>query len=277
MTTFSIESRYERLILSKPLDLRYQVHHTEEYPYCNIGIVKTPYILGTGVLISSNLVLTSAHIIYHTTIPSQIQFIPGSNGRKAPFGSFIVKNYYMPKSFKINDKQPNKHDWAILSIDFLKENQKESHKELFQKESHKELFQKEFRPLKMKELMEKYPISLIGYPGDKNGDMYETCGEIYEGFHDHFSYKLDTTTGQSGSALMVRIEGVCYLVGIHQSSDMLVERKDGKVVKQFTNKNWGIRITKEIKEEIKRFGRGEIFKGIGVMYEEKIKNGLEGK
>lgn len=235
MSNFNIESHYEGLIYDKPYDMRYRVHHPTEWPYCNIGIVKTPYIQGTGILISSNIVMTCAHLIYHTPIPSKIQFLQPKSPTK--FTSYTINNYFIPKSFKIDDIQPNKNDWALLYINNNVE-----------------------KPIKIKILEEsqlKYPICLVGYPGDKNGELFEICGEIFEGFEQHYSYKLDTTTGQSGSPLFIRIEGLVYLVGLHQSSDILIEKSKGNVLNQYTDKNWGIRITKEIKKMIKYFDKSE--------------------
>jgi len=235
MLSLEHEFRLERLILEKPVDMRYKVHYLKEWPYSNIGIIKTPYIVGTGILISSNIVITCAHIIYHTTIPSKIQFFSPLNPSKLDF--FKAKNYFIPRNFKIDDPQPNPNDWALIYLE-------------------KDPSLEKMKPLKMKIFDDeriKYPISLIGYPGDKRGDMYETCGEIYECFKDHFSYKLDTTTGQSGSPLLARIEGNIYLIGIHQSSDLFIEKKNGVVMNQFTNKNWGVRINQEIQRKIKNF------------------------
>lgn len=238
MQTFTRELRMERLILEKPSDLRYKVHYTNEWPYSIIGIVKTPYIYGTGVIISENLILTCAHIIYHTTIPSKIQFILPSNNKNSQFNDLQIKNFYIPRKFNIDAEQPNKYDWALLYFENNNINkQKVNSLPISLLENNKS----------------KYSITLIGYPGDKKREMYETSGEIYELCPNFLSYKLDTTTGQSGSPLLIRIEGVLSLIGIHQSSDLLIEKIDNIKVREYTNKNWGIRLTNNILKKIKSF------------------------
>ena len=271
MSSFHHEFRLERLILEKPEDMRYKVHYLNEWPYSHIGIIKTPYIVGTGTLISPNIIMTCAHIIYHTTIPSKIQFFCPlkSNDSDFKMGVFKAKNYFIPQNFKIDDPQPNPNDWAFLYLE---------------NDSKLEKFSRKIKPMQLKVLDDdraKYPISLVGYPGDKKGQMYETCGEIHECFKHHFSYKLDTTTGQSGSPLLARIEGEVFLIGIHQSSDLFIERKNGFVVNQYTNKNWGVRINDEIKRQALMFERKEqqILNNNIQKYmfkEEKIQRGSEG-
>ena len=270
MTSFHHEFRLERLILEKPEDMRYKVHYLNEWPYSHIGIIKTPYIVGTGTLISPNIIMTCAHIIYHTTIPSKIQFFcPLKTQDSDSMGVFKATNYFIPKNFKIDDPQPNPNDWALLYIE---------------KDPKLEKLLRKIKPIQLKVLDDdraKYPISLVGYPGDKKGQMFEACGEIHECFKSHFSYKLDTTTGQSGSPLLARIEGEIFLIGIHQSSDLFIEKNNGFVVNQYTNKNWGIRINDEMKKQIQGFEKKQeqsecnriekyLFK------EEKIQRGNEG-
>lgn len=89
-------------------------------------------------------------------------------------------------------------------------------------------------------------LRLIGYPGNKYGDMYESSGPPFELFEKVISYKINTSTGQSGSPLIMKINEKETIIGIHQSSDMLIKEFNGKKLEEYTIKNWGTRISSEI-------------------------------
>ena len=169
---------------------------------------------GTGVLIASDIVLTAAHNIYDYTKPARakypsIKFIPGANGKEAPFGEIDVEEVYAPETY-IHHK-----DSALCSEDYAL---------LFLKVAVG--IETGFFGLHIasEELLKSRQISVVGYPGDKLADkegMLEQWGEktIVDSFdhkNEHISYHVNASLGQSGSGVIYEDDkGDFYVIGVH--------------------------------------------------------------
>jgi hypothetical protein len=98
-------------------------------------------------------------------------------------------------------------------------------------------------------------FKLIGYPGAKSGQLYESSGPPFEILEKVLSYKINTSTGQSGSPLIMKINDEEIIIGLHQSSDIVIKEYNGKKLEEYTNKNWGTRITPEIIKTFEKITR----------------------
>lgn len=105
-------------------------------------------------------------------------------------------------------------------------------------------------------------FKLIGYPGNKNGEMYESSGPPFELFEKVISYKINTSTGQSGSPLIMTINEKETIIGLHQSSDIVIKEYNGRKLEEYTNKNWGTRINSEIIDLFEKISNKFIDKNI---------------
>ena len=198
-------------------DIRYLIHHTNEYPHCLIGNIEFSIgegIVGggTGTLVSSDLVLTSAHIVYDKKTGSEVSlkgftFSPGQSGNLLPFGSVNVIGFFYPPAYK-TDGYPSKNDWALLKLD------REVGLTIQSATQQKGWF--ELKHFSDDNDMRR-PIETAGYPGEKSNQMYGCKGGIVSLISDGLiGHNMDTTKGQSGSCIWREIQGNRYLLAIHQ-------------------------------------------------------------
>ena len=76
-------------------------------------------------------------------------------------------------------------------------------------------------------------IEICGYPGDKNlYTMWHSYGKYQQARQNFITYKVPTSTGQSGSPIIKREDGKEFIIGVHLGS------------KEKSTKNIGIRLTK---------------------------------
>lgn len=219
---------------SEDIDMRFQINKPDEWPYCLFGFIEANGCEGSGVLVGPNLVLTAAHVIYDNKTNKEepldsIYFFPGRNGEQKPFGKVGVKGIVYPTKYQNQAYFPHDQDWAflILEKDIGNEIAKKKKSGWFQ-----------LNALDEKEL-KNHPISITGYPGEKNRTLFEIKGKIHEIQKDVIGYKLDTSSGQSGGGVWTEIEGEKYLIGVHQGYNELT--------------NWATRWTVERRQIYQRF------------------------
>ncbi|CAK9253791.1 unnamed protein product [Sphagnum jensenii] len=221
-------------------ELRTRFEDTSSFPYSVHGIVKVnflcgSYSTGTGILIGPDLVLTAAHNIYGCRCPNKegehidckreeypiIQFIPGINEDRWPFGSYKIVKSYVPDEFLKTMKQ---EDYALLVLDGVPGS-----------------FAGYFGlHVADKELLKGKELNVIGYPGcvkdekkeaknkyeqlSSNGkhQLWGMKGRYYafengEDGEFRINYEILTSPGQSGSGVFYEIAGAneYYVIGVH--------------------------------------------------------------
>ena len=93
----------------------------KEKKYKNIGALELNNLKlgkghGSGVLISRNLVLTSAHNVFNrgSREINEIKFYPGQCGELVEAHAYEVEDYFFPGAFTA--KNSNFNDYALLKL-----------------------------------------------------------------------------------------------------------------------------------------------------------------
>lgn len=92
-----------------------QVNNTEEFPYATMGLLGSGC---TGTLVAEHFVLTAAMCIYdqkNKKFYDDLDFYPGINGDKQPFGKLAWKDAYVPKGF--TEKGDTQFDFGLVVLE----------------------------------------------------------------------------------------------------------------------------------------------------------------
>jgi V8-like Glu-specific endopeptidase len=213
-------------------DARVEVKYPSKYPFCCIGLVVGKYITmdssnrpilqtveGTGTLISSKHVLTSAKNVYNKTTKSEysnLEFLTNLDKPIFLSESQVVKVHY-PEEYLNNDDE----DYAVLELaDSLGD---------------------EFGYLG---IVANYSINsnesyyLYGFPIDKClKNEYSLWGmlaknssgiKVVQNSRKLIYNAFDTEIGQSGSSIWLKeSDGKCFIFGIHCSGSLLKKQSSG--------------------------------------------------
>lgn len=203
----------EAVLNIRPVDTRYRIERTEEWPNCLFGQIITSTKKGSGTLVGPNIVLTAAHVLYDKvankeTNLNSIHFYPAKNRWSTPYGEVKVTTVYYPEAYKTD--QHGYHDWALLILEknighVIQENVKEQGWFNLKACSNDELKGR--------------PIHVVGYPGEKQDELWAVTGSFRDIGEHIISYELDTTRGQSGGGVLADFNGKKYIVATHQSGD----------------------------------------------------------
>ena len=167
-------------------DDRVKVNNTTVYPYRTstfllIKFPNSPYsYLGSGHLISPDTVLTAGHCVYDQALGgwATVEVYPGYNGTTAPYGVAYSTEIYSVSGW-INNRSPE-HDIAAIKLD---------------------------RPIGEQTGwlgltdMTSGAITITGYPGEFQRQMYTMSGTIASVTTNNTFYTIDTTGGNSGSGV----------------------------------------------------------------------------
>ena len=198
------------------VDDRVQVTDTAEYPWRAIAYLELYGELGslgscTGTFIGPDVVLTAAHCLYDYDSSSwteHIAVVPGKNGAYEPYGYELGLQWLVPTGWTTSGDPL--YDWGIVGMAdsamgntvgwFTIANLTTS-----------TLARPDFTP------------AIVGYPGDKpDGTMWFGAKTSFLSVGpDELTYEIDTTPGQSGSAIFSANTSAWflgYIVGIHAYS-----------------------------------------------------------
>ncbi len=213
------------------IDSRNPVRETSQWPNSVHGVIRFKMTKdpnehehwGTGILIGPNIVLTAGHNIYshgkddYSKLES-MEFIPGMNGDKAPFGSVKIKKYFVTSTFR---RDCEREDFGIL---ILKEPVGD--------------FTGFFGLACLgSEKLQKKKVTVTGYPADKVASKPHTY-EMWEmqGNLGHIkpevcliNYIIYASAGQSGGGVWFQEEEEqseenYYVCGVHVKGDLLANK-----------------------------------------------------
>lgn len=221
LTTFSVIGTDDRLKISNTNVHPYRTTGQIVMTYENVlnnktGQYETLSYIGTGFLEGPDLLVTAGHCLYsdvtvtsngddsredylnNPRFPDSIYYYPAKNGSVNPYGGIKVNRIYLEDNYYLNTEKDwgccklsepigNKTGWLGKISNFYEQN---------------------------------YPLISFGYPGSKNGYMYQSSG-IMTQFEDNGWYyrtTLDTEGGQSGSPYRVNVNNGDYVCGIHTYS-----------------------------------------------------------
>lgn len=199
------------------------VDNPSGFPYCTIGFLEGEFpngerTYGTATMISKNLAITSAHVIYNSEkggIAQDLVFIPGlsknTNSKAQNSVSYtIIPNAYM---YEGNDTQ----DWGLIQF-----NVDENGKELGDKIGWcGYAFSGDYTTHDGKERM------IVGYPSQRYPGMYYARAKIESSSQHYMYYKVETEKGMSGGPILQ--DDKC-IIGIHQRLDINIFEKKGRAV-----------------------------------------------
>ncbi len=92
-----------------------QIANTGEYPYTAMGVVASGC---TGTVVMKRFVLTAAWCVYDLKAKKfyeNLNFFPGMNGKKTPFGEIQWKNAWVAKGF--SDKGDLNFGYGLIELD----------------------------------------------------------------------------------------------------------------------------------------------------------------
>lgn len=206
-----------------PPDLRNPIEDATIEPYRSICYLKLFYngedYGGTGFLIGPNLMLTAGHNVFNDLsndgirnphFSERIEVYPGASANEneddviSPYGPIVVETVYVQKNYRelsiahSNDRFD--YDWAICVL-----------------EDNIGYELGWFDISITSNTIINSQINVTGYPGDKNGNMYEAVGTVVEVNEYCFSYDADTLGGNSGSPVFVENDSTYTVKGIHTS------------------------------------------------------------
>lgn len=171
----------------------------------------------TGTIISKNIILTAAHCVYNQKLNIKAKsakiFFRQDNNKFLEYKSINIKIH--PEYLTNNNKR---YDIGLIKI---KNNNTISNE--MNNNSYVELI----------EDLGNRGIQIIGYPADKINEstitLWSDKGIVFSEENGILSYKIDTTSGQSGAPILLENGNV---VGIHTSGNKKI--------------NYGVHITKDI-------------------------------
>jgi V8-like Glu-specific endopeptidase len=184
-------------------DHRIKEQATQQYPYCCVCHLRiycrgNVFALGTGWVIGKRTVITAGHCVY--TYPKtgtpvqrgwalQVEVIPGRDGDKKPYGTFIAKpaNLYSVSGWTENHNELADYGAIILNEDLP----------MGLGFGYGALSDQELNGL---------TANVVGYPGEFTdpttvGTMWGDSGRLGVRSPSQLSYTIDTTEGQSGSSV----------------------------------------------------------------------------
>lgn len=187
-------------------DDRMRIRNTRRSPwkrYCALRITMggRTYV-GSGCLTSRNTVLTAGHCVYMhgKGWASEIEVIPGSDGRTRPFGSVKATSFRSVSGW-VSGRRPE-YDYGCIKLT----------RDAF---SDHALGHFGYAAFSQDVLLSRRAV-LAGYPGDKAfAELWGMSRRIKRVRPRQLHYDIDTMGGQSGSPVYIKRNGHRYVVGIH--------------------------------------------------------------
>ncbi|MBF0819761.1 trypsin-like serine peptidase [Streptococcus acidominimus] len=165
-------------------------------------------LMGTGTMIASDVVLTSAHVVYSSAKNeyfTNIKVTPAITDGSTPFGVSGVAQIKINDAYASNPSPEN--DYAVIKLS----------KPLGKQTGYLSLSTN----IKIGDYAQ-----TAGYPGDRPGKMVFASGNIENVLENKLNYKIDTRGGQSGSPILNADNEV---VGVHSGFNQDVTNHAARV------------------------------------------------
>jgi len=178
-------------------DERTEVSHPyNEIAYLEINMSEK-VLCGTAVMVYKNLAVTAAHNIFNGTLATGTEVFPERVEGNAPYGSALVYQYVLSKSYYEN--LDDNEDWCLLILD---RNIGE---------------QSGWQGIAYSDDYSYYAngenVNVTGYPEEKGVRQYTATGPVKIANNNFLYYDIDSTGGQSGGAVYDK-NG--YVIGVHK-------------------------------------------------------------
>lgn len=169
-------------------DDRIRITDTYAYPYSAICFI---YIIfpdgagckGTAWMYWSNIAVTAGHCVYdssHGGWAESIEVIPGANGDSSPYGKAKAKTMHTTTLWTTTGLPA--YDYAVIELDTNLGDLTGYFGAYYNTSS-----------------LTKSNITLTGYPGEYERQMWTMSGTVSATLTDLIQYSIDSTQGQSGS------------------------------------------------------------------------------
>ena len=182
----------------------------------------------TGILIGPSDVLTAAHCVYNfqkKEWSNHLTFTPGKLSEKdLGLGTFSFTEILIQKEYL--ETMSEDFDFALIKLDGPIGNT---------------IGWAGFRGLTKNELTDKHTISFSGYPGDKDFSTLwnVSCPAFIDG--KILSYRCDSFSGMSGSAVFEENDSANYVIGIHvfggkdKNGAVFIDSKNFQLINNWKN------------------------------------------
>ncbi len=204
----------QELRIQRDEDRRTLIPTPSNLPWKSVGKLEIDFpngktYVGTGTLISPDLVLTAGHCLYQDSkggLAKEIRFFPG--GKE---DSFVISKKILPAYTWMDEETPS-WDFGVFSLTERIGEESDNYLEPSVANSSR------FFDHRDSELLD-HRIQVTGYPGEKQG-MWTMTGDVYYMDNELIYYQIDTTPGQSGSPICTTWEDSegshpYSIIGIH--------------------------------------------------------------
>lgn len=205
---------------------RTKVENTSQFPYRTIGCLRTTFLeipyengelnlggIGTAFVQGPNIMVTAAHCIWsdvtsgryndgvsNPRFPNEVYVEPATykdsdKTQIYPYGQINVTRVYFPREYY--ETLSSNFDWAICVLE-------------------EDLgYQTGWLGRTANYTLTDHDATVVGYPGELQGDMYTADGKILSTSTYRYEHNIETSSGQSGSPIIIVSSGNTYICGIH--------------------------------------------------------------
>ena len=191
-------------------DERIRITNTSVFPYSAICYLRTVWpngsdTVGTAWMYGPKVAMTAGHCVYDSSRGGwavSIEIHPGINGSTTNSSGYIASVIHTDKKYSSSENE--NYDWGLLEFTT----------DIGNKTGY-------FGAQYYASSQVGKSITITGYPGEKNKQMWTESGTVAGWGTSRISYMIDTTPGQSGSPVYEYSSNNYRSMAIHVSSCLL--------------------------------------------------------